>query len=157
MEKGTSWGMWPSPVLTLAPRERGAGAKGDLCRLRLHRKYCGDRRGSSRPSPCSRHPHTHVAHPLVQAVTLEFHYRHFLPIYLKAFHLCLKKKKILFSGFRKESSKEIAKHLCCLEDGAAKYYVLVPILHKHCRYIGRSEGNAFCSFPWKLQQMQRAQ
>ena len=26
-----------------------------------------------RPSH-SRHPHTHVAHPLVQAVTLEFHY-----------------------------------------------------------------------------------
>ena len=57
-----------------AAGEKGRGKERDPCRPRLHRKYCRDKRGGSRPPPRSRHSHTHIAHPLVQAVTLAFQY-----------------------------------------------------------------------------------
>ena len=45
-----------------AAGEKGRGKEGDPCRLRLHRKYCRDRRGGSRPPPQLQAP-THSCSP----------------------------------------------------------------------------------------------
>jgi len=56
-----------------AAREKGGGKEGPV--LTQIAQEVSWRQEVLQITPSrSRHPHTHVAHPLVQAVTLEFHY-----------------------------------------------------------------------------------
>ena len=56
-----------------AAGEKGGGKEGPA-QTQTAQEVLRRQKGWLLTTPRSRHPHTHVAHPLVQAVTLEFHY-----------------------------------------------------------------------------------
>ena len=64
------------PVRTVTLPERRAGARGGPAQTEIAQEVLQRQKGWLQTAPlCSRNPRTHVAHLLVQAVTLEFHYR----------------------------------------------------------------------------------